>query len=59
MKAMRTMDCGRPPSGFARGTAADFAADEWWRQWKSPLRHGHGLECVIPGRDHGGIELAV
>ena len=59
MKAMRTMDCGRFPSGFARGVPADFAADEWWRRWKSPLRAGQGLEFVILGRHEGGIEMAV
>jgi hypothetical protein len=59
MKAMRTMVCGRLPSEFARGVWADFATDEWWRKWKSPLRLGQGLEFVILGRDHGGIEMAV
>jgi hypothetical protein len=59
MKAMRTMVCGRLPSEFARGVWAHFAAAEWRRKWKSPLRPGQGLEFVIPGRDHGGIEMAV
>ena len=56
---MRTIDCGRLVSGFARGVPADFATDERWRKWKSPLRLGQGLEFVILGGDHGGIEMAV
>ncbi len=59
MKAMRIMVCGRLPSGFARGVRANFAADEWWQKWKSPLRLGQGLEFVILGRNHGGLEMAV